>query len=330
MPAARGRGPRLSDAQRLAIINELSLPDGRSQVALAAIHGVTVKAVWSLWQRREIVVARCAGKTSQQLESTLRFQPARYPDIEDRLNLWLEHVRSLRVPVPPSLALVKADAIARDLGIPATVFRASWGWLSRFRRRFDVGRAMLHGEEGEVDKADPKLLDALDALAALVAEYEPAAVFNMDETGLFYKVLPRCTLLAAGEDTKKVRGRKVPKERVTAVLCANADGTIKVPVALIGKVAKPVCAHNKPWPLPYFQQAKAWLGGAVFVRWLHEVFALAVQELPFERVLLVLDKAPGHLAETTVGNIDVRFPPQLHELAPALRLGHHRGVQEEV
>ena len=48
MTAARGRGRRLSDAQRLTIIDELTRPGARSNAVLAASYGVSAKAVREL------------------------------------------------------------------------------------------------------------------------------------------------------------------------------------------------------------------------------------------------------------------------------------------
>ena len=61
-------------------------------------------------------------------------------------------------------------------------------------------------------------------------KYEIYCVFNVDETGLFYQVLPRRTYLAPGEKNKKtVRGVKgmTAKERITAYVCVKASGTAK-------------------------------------------------------------------------------------------------------
>jgi len=309
MKRAQGQGQRMNDAQRLAIIQELSAPSPRTVAAIAGSVGVSPRAVTKLWKNRDKVLTRCAGKTQAQLLTSFRYMPPKHPTVEVLLKEWLERIRNINFVVPPMLALAKADAIAREQGIAATTFSATYAWLSRFRRRHDVGRALLYGEEGDVDKADPALLLALDALAAVVTRYDPEAVLNMEETGIYYRVLPRVTLLAPGEDAKKVRGRKIPKERVTAIVCCNSTGSVKVPIALIGKVGKPVCAQKSPWPVPYYQQAKAWLDGVVFHKWLKDVLEPAVADLPFSRVLLVVNNAPGHLKEVSVGRIDVRFLP---------------------
>ena len=45
--------------------------------------------------------------------------------------------------------------------------------------------------------------------------YNVENVYNMDETGLFFRMLPNYTLLMPGEDTGTAQGKKVQKDRVT-------------------------------------------------------------------------------------------------------------------
>ena len=47
--------------------------------------------------------------------------------------------------------------------------------------------------------------------------YDPQDIYNMDETGLFYRLLPNSTLA-----TGPVSGKKNQKERITVAQCANA------------------------------------------------------------------------------------------------------------
>ncbi len=62
-------------------------------------------------------------------------------------------------------------------------------------------------------------------------------VFNCDETGLYFRLLPVQTLVASFE--KSAEGRKKSKDRVTINACSNASGTIKLPLHLIGKAKRP-------------------------------------------------------------------------------------------
>ena len=72
--------------------------------------------------------------------------------------------------------------------------------------------------------------------------YSLHQVFNIDETGLYYKLLPPKTLAAHFE--KSADGRKTQKQRVTISACSNATGTIKLPLLFIGKAKNPRCFQH--------------------------------------------------------------------------------------
>jgi len=84
---------------------------------------------------------------------------------------------------------------------------------------------LLHGEEAEVNKFDPRSLVVLDDLYAIIAQYDPENVYNMDETGLFFRLLSKYSLLMPDEDISTTRGKKKSKDRVSLTVCANAVGT---------------------------------------------------------------------------------------------------------
>ena len=47
----------------------------------------------------------------------------------------------------------------------------------------------------------------------------------MDKTGLFFRLLPKYTLLMPFEDVSSTQGKKKAEERVSLVICANATRT---------------------------------------------------------------------------------------------------------
>ena len=168
---------------------------------------------------------------------------------------------------------------------------------------------LLHGEGAEVDKEDPKLLAALDDLYATISRYNPENVYNMDETGLFFRLLPRYTLLMPFEDLSTTRGKKKAKERLSLVVCANATGTHKVPCTMIGKPKSPACIKQRQWPIKYFSQGKAWMDVDTCWKWFNEVFYPEVKKRTGCPVLLLMDNAPGHFAGFERGNVKVEFFP---------------------
>jgi hypothetical protein len=70
----------------------------------------------------------------------------------------------------------------------------------------------LHGERAKVNKNDPELLAALEEFHGIIAQYDLENVYNMDETGLFFWLLPRYSLLMPNEDISTTRGKKKAKD----------------------------------------------------------------------------------------------------------------------
>ena len=64
-------------------------------------------------------------------------------------------------------------------------------------------------------------------------------VFNGDETGGNWRQLPTRTLVTDRE--KEANGFKKSKDRITLLACANASGTICLPLMFIHKSADPRC-----------------------------------------------------------------------------------------
>ena len=105
--------------------------------------------------------------------------------------------------------------------------------VAKFKLRFNIKNYNIHGESGDVEVAD--LTKQRNDLIDLTSQYYIKDIYNMDETALFYRLLPTCTLA-----TEKPEGHKLNKERITLGLCVSASGEILKPI-VIGKSAKPRC-----------------------------------------------------------------------------------------
>ncbi len=137
---------------------------------------------------------------------------------------------------------------------------------------------LFHEEGAEVNKNDPELLAALKELYGIIAQYDPKNVYNMDETGLFFQLLLRCSLLTPNEDISTTKGKKKAKDRVSLIVCTNASRTHKIPCALIGKPKEPAYIKDRQWPIPYLNQVKAWMDVETCWKWFNEVFYLEVKK----------------------------------------------------
>ena len=75
--------------------------------------------------------------------------------------------------------------IADGLNIPQNALQFSPGWLQKFKERNGIRRRKLEGEASSADEV--AIADALPLLRERCSNYPPERIYNMDETGLFYR-----------------------------------------------------------------------------------------------------------------------------------------------
>lgn len=66
----------------------------------------------------------------------------------------------------------------------------------------------------------------------ILEEYEAENVYNADEFGLFYNILPNRSLVHKSEECK---GSKLKKDRLTVLVAANSTRTDKITPLVIGE-----------------------------------------------------------------------------------------------
>jgi hypothetical protein len=107
---------------------------------------------------------------------------------------------------------------------------------------------------------------ALLDICVVVDAYAKKDMFNMDETGLCWRLQANNSLA-----THQLKGRKINKERITLVICANLDSSEKIPLTIIGKHLNPRCfkgINRDTLGARYHANAKAWMTQNVFRLWL--------------------------------------------------------------
>ena len=134
--------------------------------------------------------------------------------------------------------------------------------------------------QGEKLSADKEAADQfVPRFRKLVEEKSPShnQVFNCDETGLNYRLLPESTLASSFE--KSANGRKKSKDRVTLNVCSNISGNVKLPIHFIGKAQRPRCfkgTRMELLPVKYSGQSNAWMTSnfstSGFIRTLFHMF----------------------------------------------------------
>ena len=224
------------------------------------------------------------------------------PELEKAVYIWFRQKRMEKVPISGPLLCEKAVELYKTLHKDAkeSDFVASEGWKYRFCKRHGIRQLSLQGEKLSAD------IDAADEFVAsfpkFVKEggYSLHQVFNCDETGLNFRLLPTKTLAQSFE--KLADGHKKSKDRVTVNLCSNAAGTIKLPLHVIGKANRPRCfkgVNMKLLPVCYRGQKNAWMDCNLFREWFHDCFVPSVRTSLLAlgqeaKAVLVLDNCSAH------------------------------------
>jgi len=185
-------------------------------------------------------------------------------------------------------------------------FSASNRWLHRFKLRHGIRYHQISGEAEAVDK-DSVCTWLNGLLPALLVKFAAKDIFNADEFGLFFKLMPDKSFIHKDE---KCVGGKLSKERLTVLACANSDGLEKLPLLIIGKSKNPRCfKHVKTLPAActYNAQTKAWMTGNRFSQWLKEVDIHMMKQN--RKILLIIDNCPAHPKDVPLNNVQVEFLP---------------------
>jgi hypothetical protein len=236
---------RLTVRDKLVILDRLDRGERVCEIAKTAKLS---QAVVSRIKKDRDKLRQIQKDNSPLLQSTHNLFKSKYPQLDQTVYDWfveIRHPNGKRKPLPLSRRLTqsRAKVVANQLGI--TDFNASNGWFTRWLWRFNIGKSVkLHGEAADIDliEAESKMSVIREQLAD--AGYKPENVFNMDETGLYYRCLPdRSYILTSGDERQIGRGTKAmkAKDRLTLVLCFNATGTCKISPSLVGTSKQPQC-----------------------------------------------------------------------------------------
>ncbi|UYV83830.1 TIGD4 [Cordylochernes scorpioides] len=129
-----------------------------------------------------------------------------------------------------------------------------------------------------------------DVMPNIISNYACKDIFNADETGLFWRLLPDKTLHFKGETCT---GGKASKERITILLCCNMDGSEKMQPLVIGKAKQPRCFRGiKHLPVQYEANQKAWMTGLLFESWVRHIDKKMAGQ--HRQIILLLDNCGAH------------------------------------
>ena len=209
---------------------------GHSLRSLEAMFGCGKTQISKVLKNKETILAECqhlaAGFTPSVKLAPLSILRSMMPCINGlnwqhlRLSLLEGHMHLIE----------KAKMIANALG--KSDFKGSQGWLEKWKKRFAIKQVKICGESGDVQG---QTVDSWkERIPELIRGYSTDDIWNMDETGLFFRALPD---RGFAEKSQSCKGGKKSKLRVTIALFVSASGHKEKPV-FIWKSENPRCLRG--------------------------------------------------------------------------------------
>lgn len=289
----------LTFAEKAAVIREVE-KGLKKKSEIAKDFGIPANTLSTYLKNKDKILNNVANSD----KCRKRAKGPENPDVDDCVFKWFKQARNNKIPISGPLIMAKAEEFSASLG--KEKFKASTGWLDGFKKRNNISFKTVSGESGGVDQKAAS--DWKNNLVEWIQDRNAKDIFNVDETGLFYKCTPDKTLTLKNE---RCSGGKLSKERVTLLVGANMDGSEKLPLLMIGKSANPRCFKNvKSKPLQYEANRKAWMTSELFEKWLMELDKTFGKQN--RTILLFIDNCTAHNSIPQLEHVKVLFfPPNM-------------------
>ncbi|GBO00676.1 Tigger transposable element-derived protein 4 [Araneus ventricosus] len=184
---------RLNLKEKINVL-EVAEKEKMSVRSLAERFHVGKKKISELLKNKEGIRKMWVLNSNENLKN-FKFRETETSEIDEVLMKWFRSAHAKNIPVTGVLLQEKAREVGESLGLET--FKASNGWLEKFRTRHNIPFKQICGEEKSVNPNE--ITDWIGKLKSLFKGYDDRDIFNADETGLFYRVLPDKTLYFKGE-----------------------------------------------------------------------------------------------------------------------------------
>ncbi|CAF4098004.1 unnamed protein product [Rotaria magnacalcarata] len=272
----------------------------KENLQLSEKFNISLGAVSNILKRKGEYTNDYETNRNKKLKRKLKSDTSQ--EINDNVYEWFVAKRAKSISISGPILQEYARKVAERLD---PNFKGSNGWLDRFRTRYNIQFRVICGESRAVDQNIVE--DWKTRLISMIEHYDPENIYNCDETGLFYKLMPDRSMTIDRIDSK---GGKKSKERYTVMLCSNWTGSNKLKPVVIGKANRPRCFKNidiKKLPVSWCSNRTAWMNSKIFTEWLTE-FDLMMKKQK-RHILLFLDNAPVHPQDVELENIKLKFFP---------------------
>uniref|UniRef100_A0A8B9NHY4 Tigger transposable element derived 3 n=1 Tax=Accipiter nisus TaxID=211598 RepID=A0A8B9NHY4_9AVES len=291
----------LSLTEKVRVLEMLEGPKV-SQSELAKRFGVSQPQICRIIKNKERILSEWHRNGDPERK---RKREGKDVALEAALLRWVEGTRATDLPVSSPLLQLKAKHLAEALGRPDP--EPGGGWLARFEARHNLSFKKPPVEKGDAEQPTADHW-AGTVLPSLLRSYALSEIYACGEMGV---------LLPASSPSKG----ESAGDRLTLLLCANADGSEKAPLRVVGEIPRPPCLRGvnlgqMPWS--YRAGSLAGMTAPLFAEWLREFNEGMWRQ--GKSVLLLLTKHEAH-PYLQLSNVRMVFVPPAAALAQPLDRG---------
>lgn len=301
MPKVKGSRNALDLKTKYDII-QASVSGLKHREVVDKFHLKSVSHVTMILKSKQKIIENYEGQLDSKRKT---LKTGKYPDLDKYLVAFITDCNVSGLPINESLLEEEAKNYCLKNNI--NDFKASHGYFCKFYNREAVSIKHIHGDASNVDHELAE--DWKSKLNDLTNAYAPKDVFNVDELGLFFQLIPSKTLTVKGNNCKN--GKK-SKQRITVLLGSNSIGTEKLQPFVIGKFEKPraikTLIDKKILQVRYRHNKAAWMTGELFKKYLANLNNKFKKNN--RQTLFFLDNCPAHPHGLEFSNIKLIFLPK--------------------
>ncbi|KAK4303744.1 hypothetical protein Pmani_024265 [Petrolisthes manimaculis] len=331
-PSPKVQRKGITIEEKIKVLVALSKGNGASSVGRQ--FGLSESSVRTIKKNEEKI--RAAYASPDISKNKLHLKSAVYTEMENALTLWMEDMRRRKLTISGPMVQEQAYTIQSQIvakqgkSTEEMKFTASTGWLYKFMKRIGTKNITVTGEAASADYGAAEEMKIKMKEMVEEINYSPQQVWNCDETGLYWKRMPKRTYIMKNEE--KAPGLKVSKQRLTVLLMANAAGTERLKPLVIHHSARPRAFKNvfiSKLPVLWRANKKAWMTSSIFDEWYIEHAIPAIENVNKKhnmanRAMVITDNASSHSKHLCTVSDDVKLcflPPNVTSLIQPLDQG---------
>ena len=253
------------------------------------------------WSQKYTLLRANAGGTKKKRRKINGGRPPASVDLDLKVFEFLEAERSEGRVVTNDMLQMRALQIAGGLQLDA--FKASYGWLWRWKRRYGVG---MRTGTNSAQKLPADYHDLLHIFRKSIIDVRktmnigPSGIVNMDQTMCRFDMPSTRTNSKRGEKTIRIKTTRAEKKGFTVALAATAAGD-KLPAVIIfeergGVLGKRVASKlSIPSNVRVRATSNGWMTQEEYHHWLLNIYGRKAQ-----RRLLIVGSYKPHQTEESV------------------------------